>query len=103
ALYQSEAREEKIHPSVVSTVRTVWKLVVGYTLLAFATLFAAVRASESAYAESLSVGETAWQALNHAMTGLTTGGFSVTDNSIATYNSALVEAALLPIMVLGAI
>ncbi|OYR87849.1 potassium transporter Trk, partial [Halorubrum distributum] len=103
ALYRSEAREEKIHPSVVSTVRTVWKLVVGYTLLSVAVLFAAIRASESAYSESLSLGETAWQALNHAMTGLTTGGFSVTDNSIATYGSPLVETALLPIMVLGAI
>ncbi|WP_128904595.1 potassium transporter TrkG [Halorubrum amylolyticum] len=103
ALYRSEARERKIHPSVVSTVRTVWKLVVAYTLLAFATLFVAIRASGSTYAESLSLGETAWQALNHAMTGLTTGGFSVTDNSIATYGSPLVEAALLPIMILGAI
>ena len=103
ALYQSEAREEKIHPSVVSTVRTVWKLVVGYTLLSFAALFAAIRASESEYARSLSLGETAWQALNHAMTGLTTGGFSVTDDSIATYGSPLVETVLLPIMVLGAI
>ncbi|GAA0554856.1 potassium transporter TrkG [Halorubrum ejinorense] len=103
ALYRSEAREEKIHPSVVSTVRTVWKLVVGYTLLSVAILFAAIRASESAYAESLSLVEAAWQALNHAMTGLTTGGFSVTDNSIATYGSPLVETALLPVMVLGAV
>ncbi|WP_299335441.1 potassium transporter TrkG [Haloplanus sp.] len=103
ALYRSEAREEKIHPSIVSTVRTVWKLVVGYTVLGAALLFAAIRGSESEYARSLSPGEAAWQALNHAMTGLTTGGFSVTDNSIATYNSPLVEAALLPIMILGAI
>jgi trk system potassium uptake protein TrkH len=100
-LYQSEAREEKIHPSVVSTVRTVWKLVVGYTLLAFVLLFAAIRASE--FGSDLPLWEAAWQALNHAMTGLTTGGFSVTDNSIATYDSALVEAVLLPIMILGAI
>jgi len=103
ALYRSEAREEKIHPSIVSTVRTVWKLVVGYTLLAFVLLFGAITGSESEYAESLPLWEVAWQALNHAMTGLTTGGFSVTDNSIATYNSPLVEAALLPIMILGAI
>ncbi|MXR19204.1 potassium transporter TrkG [Halobacterium bonnevillei] len=103
ALYQSETREERIHPSIVSTVRTVWKLVVGYTLLAFVMLFAAIRASGSEYAESLSVWEVAWQSLNHAMTGLTTGGFSVTDNSIATYNSPLVETTLLPIMILGAI
>ena len=101
ALYRSEAREEKIHPSVVSTVRTVWKLVVGYTLLSFVLLFAAIRAS--AFGSNLPLWEAAWQALNHAMTGLTTGGFSVTDNSIATYNSPLVEAVLLPIMILGAI
>lgn len=101
ALYQSEAREEKIHPSIVSTVRTVWKLVVGYTLLSFVLLFAAIRASE--FGNALPLWEAAWQALNHAMTGLTTGGFSVTDNSIATYESPLVELVLLPIMTLGAI
>ncbi|WP_324663913.1 potassium transporter TrkG [Haloarcula sediminis] len=101
ALYRSEAREEKIHPSIVSTVRTVWKLVVGYTLFGFLLLFWAITASD--YGSQLPLWEAAWQALNHAMTGLTTGGFSVTDNSIATYDSALVELALLPIMILGAI
>ncbi len=103
ALYQSEAREEKIHPSVVSTVRTVWKLVVGYTVLSTVLLFGAILLSTSAYTQSLSLFEVGWQALNHAMTGLTTGGFSVTDNSIATYHSPLVETVLLPIMILGAI
>ncbi|WP_299264593.1 potassium transporter TrkG [Halorientalis sp.] len=103
ALYRSEAREEKIHPSVVSTVRTVWKLVVGYTLLSVVLLFGAISLSESAYTRSLPLWEVGWQALNHAMTGLTTGGFSVTDNSIGTYHSPLVEFVLLPIMILGAI
>jgi len=101
ALYRSEAREERIHPSIVSTVRTVWKLVVGYTLLGAVVLFLAVRASD--YGAGLPLWEAGWQALNHAMTGLTTGGFSVTDNSIATYGSPLVETVLLPIMTLGAI
>ncbi|WP_232686214.1 potassium transporter TrkG [Halobacterium zhouii] len=101
ALYRSEAREKKIHPSVVSTVRTVWKLVLAYTVVATLLLFAAIRASE--YGGHLPLWEAGWQALNHAMTGLTTGGFSVTDNSIATYNSPLVEAALLPIMIAGAV
>ena len=101
ALYRSEARERKIHPSVVSTVRTVWKLVLGYTVVSFVLLFAAIRASE--YGSRLPLREAGWQALNHAMTALTTGGFSVTDNSIATYDSPLVEAALLPIMVAGAV
>jgi len=99
ALFRSEAREEKIHPSVVSTVRTVWKIFVGYSVLAFLVLFVAIFRA----APDLPLGEVGWQALNHAMTGLATGGFSVTDNSIATYNSPLVEGVLLPIMALGAI
>jgi trk system potassium uptake protein TrkH len=37
------------------------------------------------------------------MTGLATGGFSITDNSIATYDSAAIDYALFPIMTLGAI
>jgi trk system potassium uptake protein TrkH len=101
ALYRSETREERIHPSVVSTVRTIWKIFVGYTAIAVVLFFLALRASE--YGASLTLGETAWQSLNHAMTGLSTGGFSVTDNSIGTYNAPLVEGVLLPLMTLGAI
>ncbi|WP_273838209.1 TrkH family potassium uptake protein [Halococcus sp. PRR34] len=97
-LYRSEAREERIHPSIVSTVRTVWKIFLGYTVVAVVVLFGALLVSEP-----LSPATAAWQALNHAMTGLATGGFSVTDNSIATYDSPLVETVLLPIMTLGAI
>jgi trk system potassium uptake protein TrkH len=37
------------------------------------------------------------------MTGLATGGFSITDNSIATYDSALIDFALIPVMTLGSI
>lgn len=101
ALYRSEAREKKIHPSVVSTVRTVWKIFLLYTALSVATLFAAILATERG--ASLSLAAAFWEALNHAMTGLSTGGFSITDNSIATYNSPLIEGVLLPMMALGAI
>ncbi|EJN60369.1 TrkH family potassium uptake protein [Halogranum rubrum] len=101
ALYRSEAREERIHPSIVSTVRTVWKIFVLYTVLSVAALFVAIRLSD--YGSQLPLWEVGWQALNHAMTGLSTGGFSVTDNSIGTYDSPLIETVLLPIMTLGAI
>jgi trk system potassium uptake protein TrkH len=37
------------------------------------------------------------------MTGLATGGFSITDDSIATYDSALIDFALFPVMILGSI
>ena len=101
ALYRSETREERIHPSVVSTVRTIWKIFVGYTAVAVVAFLLALRASE--YGATLTLGEQAWQSLNHAMTGLSTGGFSVTDDSIATYNAPVVEGVLLPLMTIGAI
>ena len=44
-----------------------------------------------------------WHAINHGMTGLSTGGFSVTDSSIASYDSLAIHVALLPIMFFGAI
>ena len=44
-----------------------------------------------------------WESVNHAMTGISTGGFSVTANSIASYNSVAIELVLIPIMLLGAI
>mgnify|MGYP006288617897 CR=1 FL=1 len=88
-LYFSEAREEKIHPSVVSTVRTIWWIILLYTIISALSLWV--------------VGMPLWHSINHAMTGITTGGFSVTDNSIATYNSFLIELVLIPIMLFGAI
>jgi trk system potassium uptake protein TrkH len=44
-----------------------------------------------------------WEAVNHAMTGISSGGFSVTANSIASYDSVAIELVLIPIMLLGAI
>jgi trk system potassium uptake protein TrkH len=88
-LYESEARSEKIHPSIVSTVRTIWWIFILFTFLSIAVLWLA--------------GMPAWDAINHGMTGLATGGFSVTDASIGEYDSALIDFAMLPIMVLGSI
>jgi trk system potassium uptake protein TrkH len=98
ALYRSETREERIHPSVVSTVRTVWHIFLIYTLFSVIVLFLTIY-----WTQDYTVFTAFWQGLNHAMTGLATGGFSVTDNSIATYQSPLIEGVLLPIMTLGAI
>ncbi|AFK17810.1 TrkH family potassium uptake protein [Haloferax mediterranei ATCC 33500] len=88
-LYESEARSEKIHPSIVSTVRTIWWI---FTLFTFVSILALWLA-----------GMPIWGAINHAMTGLSTGGFSITDNSIATYDSAVIDFVLVPIMLLGSI
>jgi len=88
-LYESEARSEKIHPSIVTTVREIWKIFVGLTLGSI-LLF-------------LLVGMPLWDAVNHAMTGIATGGFSVHGASIGHYNSPLIEYAVVPVMVAGSI
>lgn len=88
-LYESEARSEKIHPSIVSTVQTIWWIFILLTVIAILLLWV--------------VGMPIWDAINHGMTGLATGGFSITDNSIATYDSVAIDFVLLPIMLLGSI
>ena len=88
-LYESEARSEKIHPSILSTVRTIWWIFILFTFLSITVLWLA--------------GMPAWDAINHGMTGLSTGGFSVTDASIGEYDSPLIDFAMIPIMILGSI
>jgi len=88
-LYESEARSKKIHPSVVSTVQEIWKIYAGLTVGSI-VLF-------------LAVGMPPWDALNHAMTGIATGGFSVHADSIGHYGSPLIEYAVVPVMVAGSI
>lgn len=88
-LYYAEARQEKIHPSIRSTVRTIWWIFLLYTA-GSALLFWAV-------------GIPPWDALNHAMTALATGGFSTHADSIAYYNSLKIELATILVMLLGAL
>ncbi|MCF2207967.1 TrkH family potassium uptake protein, partial [Halobacterium salinarum] len=88
-LYESEARSEKIHPSIITTVQEIWRLFVGLTLGAIALLLLA--------------GMPPWDAINHGMTGIATGGFAVRAGSIGAYNSPAIEYATVPIMIAGSI
>ncbi|MGB9757560.1 MAG: TrkH family potassium uptake protein [Candidatus Bipolaricaulaceae bacterium] len=89
ALYYAEARTEKIHPSVRSTVRTMWWIFGLYTVLAALAFFIA--------------GMPPWEALNHAMTGVATGGFSLWPDSLAHYRSLNIEIVAIFAMVVGAV
>ena len=89
SLYYAEARGEKIHPSIASTLRTMWWIFLLYTFVSTIILWGA--------------GMPIWDAVNTAMTGISTGGFSITANSIASYHSVAIELALIPIMLFGAI
>ncbi len=88
-LYYAEARTEKIHPSVRSTVRTMWWIFGLYTVLAALAFY--------------SVGMPPWEALNHAMTGVATGGFSLWPDSLGHYRSLAIEIVAIFAMVVGAV
>jgi trk system potassium uptake protein len=98
-LYQSETSGMKLRPSILGTARAIWKIYLALTVFLFlfligaAALFVPARGVESILFESV----------NHAMTGVSTGGFSPLDDSIAGYDSWPMELAHLLPMLLGVI
>ncbi|MEM7590712.1 MAG: TrkH family potassium uptake protein [Cyanobacteria bacterium P01_A01_bin.83] len=87
-LYNAEGRSQRIGLTLSQTVKHIWWIYVIYTIGGI-FLFRIV-------------GMTWWEALNHGMTGIATGGFSVTPNSIGDYGVA-VKLAVIVVMILGAI
>ena len=88
-LYVAEARTDKIMPSAISTVRTIWWIYILYTILGTILLFLA--------------GLPLFDALNHSMTSLATGGFSIKNQSIGAYNNPSVELLVICLMIIGSI
>ncbi len=87
-LYRSEGRFERLEPSLSKTVREMLAI---YTLLTFIETLV------------LRYGGMSWfDAVNHAMTALSTGGFSTKNSSIAAFASRLLEIATIFGMWLGA-
>ncbi len=89
ALYHAEGRDEKTTPRIIDTIRIIWRIYLALTVVAIGFLWVA--------------GMPIWDAINCAMTGIGTGGFTVTDGSIGEYHSTAIEIALIPIMLIGAI
>ena len=87
-LYNAEGRDRKIGLTLSTTVSRIWWIYLIYTIGSI-ILFRIV-------------GMTWWEALNHGMTGIATGGFSVTEDSIGGYGVA-VKLAVILVMTLGAI
>lgn len=89
-LYQAEGWEREIGDSIQDTARYLWLIYVGYTIFSI-VLFGLV-------------GMPWWEAVNHGMTAIATGGFAITGNSFRAYDSQpLIQIAALLIMILGAI
>ncbi len=99
SLYHSEGRNEKLRPSIAGTARAIWKLYVGIT--AAVAVYLAV--ATFLVAPGYGIENTIFDAINHAMTGQSTGGFSTLDDSIAGYGSYAMELVHIPAMITGAI
>lgn len=93
-LYRGEAREKRTHPSIISTVRTIWWIFLLYTILGISGLLLISHVFPN--------GMNSWEALNHAMTAIATGGFSVTDTSITGFNT-ICQLFIVVLMFAGAI
>ena len=87
-LYYAETKRYRFHQNIRQTTRLIWTIYTVYTLFAFILLMLS--------------GMDIWDALNHAMTGLATGGFSTSDTSIAAFPLRAQYATLI-VMVIGTI
>ncbi len=87
-LFRSEAREDTILPSVRSTVRRIGLIYVAFTALAVVGLLAA--------------GRPPWEALNHGLTTISTGGFTITPDSLAGYD-LVARTVAMAAMIAGAV
>ena len=87
--YASEVGQLRIRPSIRNTVIETWKLYGLYTLACAVLLFLA--------------GMNMFDAINHALTTLPTGGFSTHEESIAFFNNGLIEIIIMIFMFIGGI
>lgn len=98
-LYGAETPGEKLKPRIKDTARSIWKVYL--TLTIFTILY--IVAGTYLILPDYPIENNLFDAVNHAMAALSTGGFSNLDDSIATYNSEKMELMLLFPMILGAL
>ncbi|MBE0429597.1 MAG: TrkH family potassium uptake protein [Thermoleophilia bacterium] len=99
SLFASEIKSEKLRPSIIGTAQLVWKIYLALTVLMAVYLLAGTMLIMPDYGFLRAL----FNAVNHAMTGMATGGFSVLDGSIGEYGSSAMELLHMLPMFLGAI
>ncbi|MCA9580205.1 MAG: TrkH family potassium uptake protein, partial [Myxococcales bacterium] len=80
---------EGLKPRIAETAVTLWKLYVAFTLLEIAVL--------------TSLGMNAFEATCHALTTMSTGGFSTRNDSIGAFQSPAIEVAIACFMYVGTV
>ena len=96
-LYGSEASGTKLRTNVIETARAIWKVYFVVTL----SMFVYIAIGTYFILPNYPLAENIFDAINHAMTGQSTGGFSTLDDSIAGYQSAKMDMLFLLPMLLG--
>ena len=96
-LYGSESSGTKLRTNVIETARAIWKVYFVVTL----TMFVYIAIGTYFILPNYPLTENIFDAINHAMTGQSTGGFSTLDDSIAGYQSAKMDMLFLLPMLLG--
>jgi trk system potassium uptake protein len=86
-LYNAEGRTDQLLPSIRRSAKMIMVIYSGYTLAGVALY--------------LWAGMNGFDALNHSMAALSTGGFSTRADSIAYWNSIRVEMVTIVLMILG--
>ena len=91
-IFNTEAGQvvnERMTPRIASTARAIIAIYMALSLIGFLSYTIA--------------GMSPWEALNHIMTTVSTGGFSTHDSSIAYFNSQAIEWTVIAFMLLGGI
>ncbi len=96
-LYGSESSGTKLRTNVIQTARSIWKVYLLVTSIMVVYIFLGTLIILPDYPLS----ENIFDAINHAMTGQSTGGFSTLDDSIAGYQSIEMEMLFILPMLLG--
>ncbi len=79
---------DRLAPRVSETAKRLWFVYGGFTIISIVVLFA--------------VGMSPFDAVTHAFTVVSTGGLSPYNNSIAAFDSVLIEVVLIVLMLYGA-
>lgn len=96
-LFSSETSGTKLRTNVIHTARSIWKI---YVLVTF-SMFVYLATGTYLILPDYPLSENIFDAINHAMAGQSTGGFSTLDDSIAGYKSARMEVLFILPMLLG--
>ena len=86
--YSKDDKDAAVLPEVAIDWTRIWWIYILFTLLAI-----------GAY---LLQGLPPWEAINHGMTGISTGGFSITDDSLKSYSAGL-RITTIVIMIVGSL